>query len=164
MRDTGFAVRDVRRLAVPYIDGSPPRRMGDRDTVPFGEGAGIRFSPSRIFNPSSFASGGAGTAGTAAGFLRFLEMVRLGGGKVLSKESTRSMMSNQIGALRIDVEETPSWGFGFGGAVLVDPVRDAVDPLFRSSPYRIAPAALRALARQNCARARPGSGALMSER
>ena len=61
-------------------------------------------------------------AGTATDFLRFLETVRLGGGKVLSTESARSMMSNQIGALRIDVEETPSWGFGFGGAILVDPL------------------------------------------
>jgi CubicO group peptidase (beta-lactamase class C family) len=31
------------------------------------------------------------------------------------------MMSNQIGSLRIDTEPTPSWGFGFGGAVLMDP-------------------------------------------
>lgn len=31
------------------------------------------------------------------------------------------MMSNQIGQLRIDVEAIPSWGFGFGGAVLMDP-------------------------------------------
>jgi CubicO group peptidase (beta-lactamase class C family) len=31
------------------------------------------------------------------------------------------MMSNQIGALRINIEPTPSWGFGFGGAVLMDP-------------------------------------------
>lgn len=121
MADTGFGVRDMRRLVTPYADGSPPRRMKDPDVVPFGEGAGIRYSPSRIFNPGSFASGGAGMAGTATDFLRFLEAVRLGGGKVLSKESARLMMSNQIGPLRIDVEATPSWGFGFGGAVLLDP-------------------------------------------
>jgi CubicO group peptidase (beta-lactamase class C family) len=121
MADTGFDVRDMRRLVTPYADGSPPRRMKDPDVVPFGEGAGIRYSPSRIFDPGSFVSGGAGMAGTATDFLRFLETVRLGGGKVLSKESARLMMSNQIGPLRIDVEETPSWGFGFGGAVLLDP-------------------------------------------
>jgi CubicO group peptidase (beta-lactamase class C family) len=122
MTDTAFLVRDVRRLATPYVDGSPPRRMRDPDTVPFGEGAGIRFSPSRIFDPNSFPSGGAGMAGTATDFLRFLETMRRGGGKILSAESTRTMMSNQIGELRIDVEETPSWGFGIGGAVLMDPV------------------------------------------
>lgn len=30
-------------------------------------------------------------------------------------------MNNQIGAVRINVEAKPSWGFGFGGAVLMDP-------------------------------------------
>lgn len=122
MADTGFTVRNAQRLATPYVDGSRPRRMREPEIVPFGGGAGIRFSPSRIFDSGSFHSGGAGMAGTAPDFLRFLETVRLGGGKVLSTQSTRSMMSNQIGALRIDVEETPSWGFGFGGAVLMDPL------------------------------------------
>ena len=122
MTDTAFGVRDTRRLVTPYVDGPPPRRMKDPDVVPFGEGAGIRYSPSRIFDPRSYPSGGAGMAGTATDFLRFLEMVRLGGGNVLSKESTHHMMSNQIGSLRIDVEATPSWGFGFGGAVLLDPL------------------------------------------
>lgn len=121
MTDTAFRVRDDRRLVTPYADGSPPLRMRELEIVPFGEGAGIRFAPARIFDTASFASGGAGMAGTATDFLRFLETVRLGGGKVLSADSAHSMMSNQIGSLRIDVEETPSWGFGFGGAVLLDP-------------------------------------------
>lgn len=121
MTDTAFGVRDTRRLVTPYVDGPPLRRMKDPDVVPFGEGAGIRYSPSRIFDPRSYPSGGAGMAGTATDFLRFLEVVRLGGGNVLSEESTHLMMSNQIGSLRIDVEATPSWGFGFGGAVLLDP-------------------------------------------
>jgi CubicO group peptidase (beta-lactamase class C family) len=121
MADTGFVVRDLRRLVTPYAPVRPPRPMRDPEIVPFADGAGIRFSPSRIFDPDSFASGGAGMAGTATDFLRFLEAVRLGGSNVLSAESAGRMMSNQIGSLRIDVEETPSWGFGFGGAVLLDP-------------------------------------------
>ncbi len=120
MSDTAFVVRDPKRLAVAYVDGPPPRRMQDPDVVPFGEGSGIRYSPSRIFNERSYPSGGAGMAGTAPDFLRFLEAIRSGGGGVLRTDSTRAMMSNQIGSLRIDVEPTPSWGFGFGGAVLVD--------------------------------------------
>ena len=40
--------------------------------------------------------------------------------------SARSMMSNQIGGLRTNTETTPSWGFGFGGAVLMDPELAAV--------------------------------------
>jgi CubicO group peptidase (beta-lactamase class C family) len=120
MSDTAFVVRDRKRLAGAYVDGPPPRPMKDPDVVPFGEGSGIRYSPSRIFNEKSYPSGGAGMAGTAPDFLTFLEAIRSGGGGVLTGDSTRAMMSNQIGALRIDVEPTPSWGFGFGGAVLVD--------------------------------------------
>ena len=121
MSDTGFAVRDPKRLATPYVDGLPPRRMQDPDVVPFGDGVGIRYSPSRIFHEKSYPSGGAGMAGTAADFVTFLETIRRGGGSVLTPDSTRLMMSNQIGSLRIDTEPTPSWGFGFGGAVLMDP-------------------------------------------
>ena len=118
MTDTAFAVRDRARLATAYVDG--PRRMEDPDELPFGEGR-IRFSPSRIFDPESYPSGGAGMAGTAPDFLRFLETLRQGGGAVLRRDSTQAMMTNQIGASRINTEETPSWGFGFGGAVLIDP-------------------------------------------
>jgi CubicO group peptidase (beta-lactamase class C family) len=120
MADVAFVVRDPERLAAAYVDGAPPRRMQDPDVVPFGDGAGIRFSPSRIFEPRSFASGGAGMAGTATDFLRFLEAVRQGGAPVLSKDAAGAMMTNQIGALRINVEPTPASGFGFGGAVLLD--------------------------------------------
>jgi CubicO group peptidase (beta-lactamase class C family) len=121
MKDTGFTVRHPDRLSTPYADGAPPRRMRDPDVVPFGDGAGIRYSPSRIFHPQSYPSGGAGMAGTATEFLTFLESVRQGGAPILSRASARAMMSNQIGGLRIDVEPTPSWGFGFGGGVLLDP-------------------------------------------
>jgi CubicO group peptidase (beta-lactamase class C family) len=95
--------------------------MKDPDTVPFGPGAGIRFSPSRILDHRSFTSAGTGMVGTATDFLTFLESLRTGGGGILTAHSVHQMMSNQIGALRINVEATPSWGFGFGGAVLMDP-------------------------------------------
>lgn len=121
MRDTAFVVRDPGRLATPYVDGTPPRRMSDPDIVDFGGGAGIRFSPGRILDVTSYPSGGAGMAGTATDFMRFLETLRQGGGKILTPHSVRSMMSNQIGSLRTNIETTPSWGFGFGGAVLMDP-------------------------------------------
>jgi CubicO group peptidase (beta-lactamase class C family) len=121
MHDTSFTAPDPTRLTTPYVSGYPPRRMLDPDVVPFEAGAGVRFSPSRLFNPLSFASGGAGMAGTATDFLRFLEAIRTGGHPILSQASAHAMMSNQIGDLRINVEPTPSWGFGFGGAVLVDP-------------------------------------------
>src|SRR6185312_1412076 len=76
MRDTAFSVMDLARLAVPYVSGKPQHRMSDPEVVPFlPDTAGIRFSPSRIFNPQSFASGGVGMAGTAGDFLKFLAAV-----------------------------------------------------------------------------------------
>jgi CubicO group peptidase (beta-lactamase class C family) len=121
MRDTAFVVRDLGRLAAAYVHGARPRRMADPDLVLLGPGALARFAPSRILDPSSFPSGGAGMAGTATDFISFLESIRQGGGPILTPQSAHSMMSNQIGKLRIDLELTPSWGFGFGGAVLMDP-------------------------------------------
>jgi CubicO group peptidase (beta-lactamase class C family) len=121
LHDTGFTVRDTERLAVPYADGVPAQPMTDPQVVPFVEGlAGIRFSPSRVFDTHSFPSGGAGMVGSAPDFMHFLQTVVNGGGAILTSDSARAMMHNQIGDLRIDVEPTPSWGFGFGGAVLLD--------------------------------------------
>lgn len=124
--DTSFDPPEPCRLAVPYAGGFPPRRMMDGDVVSFGPGAGIRFHPSRNFDAASFPSGGAGMIGTAPDFLKFLETLRGGGGPILSPASVRAMMSNQIGGLRVDLEATPAWGFGFGGAVLVNPELAAV--------------------------------------
>jgi CubicO group peptidase (beta-lactamase class C family) len=126
MADTAFHVRDRQRLAVPYIDDKPPRRMQDTDVVVFGESARIRFSTARIFDQRSFPSGGVGMAGSGPDFLIFLEALRRGGDSILSSDSVRAMMSNQIGGLRVEFEPTPSWGFGFGGAVLLDPVMAGV--------------------------------------
>jgi CubicO group peptidase (beta-lactamase class C family) len=58
--------------------------------------------------------------GTAPEFFRFLETLRGGGAPILKPESVQRMMANQIGELRTNVEATPAWGFGFGGAVLMD--------------------------------------------
>jgi CubicO group peptidase (beta-lactamase class C family) len=120
LRDTAFSIVDRARLAVPYVSDTPPRLMADPEVVPFLPGtAGIRLSPSRIFNAGSFASGGVGMAGTAGDFLNFLAALQSDRG-LLKPATTRQMMSNQIGALRITTTEQPAWGFGFGGAVLVD--------------------------------------------
>jgi CubicO group peptidase (beta-lactamase class C family) len=120
MMDTGFAVADPARLAVPYADGQPPTKMSDPQTVPFFDLSGIRYSPSRAFDLSSFPSGGAGMVGAPVEFLSFLEAIRTGGGGIVSPDMARAMMSNQTGDLAI-VTNGPGWGFGFGGAVLLDP-------------------------------------------
>jgi CubicO group peptidase (beta-lactamase class C family) len=121
MKDTGFAVRDADRLAVPYADGPHrPVRMGDPHIVPFAEGAGIVMAPSRAFDSSSYPSGGAGMVGTAPEFLRLLETLRHGGGSMLKPDTAASMMRNQIGDLPVNARG-PGWAFGFGAAVLKDP-------------------------------------------
>lgn len=118
MKDTGFAVADPARLAVAYADGKPePVKIMDGMLVPFGESK-ISFSPSRIFDPASFPSGGAGMVGTAGDLLRFLETVRTGGGTILRRDTVAAMMQDQVG---VQAEtQGPGWGFGYGWAVLDD--------------------------------------------
>jgi CubicO group peptidase (beta-lactamase class C family) len=119
MTDTDFSVHDANRLVIPYADGKPPTRMPDPARVEFGP-AVLNFSPGRAFDPASFPSGGAGMVGTGLEYLHFLETLRSGGGAILKPETVRAMMSNQIGELRVNLEPTSAWGFGFGGAVLLD--------------------------------------------
>jgi CubicO group peptidase (beta-lactamase class C family) len=121
MMDTDFAVRDAERLAAAYADGSDrPARMGDPHIVPFADGAGIAFSPSRVFDLSSYPSGGTGMVGAAPEFLQFLEVIRSGGGLLVKPETAAEMMRNQIGDLPVN-SRGPGWGFGFGASVLKDP-------------------------------------------
>ena len=117
MSDTGFRVTDTERLAVPYGDAAPePVRMGDPHTVP----DGTIFSPSRILDETSFPSGGAGMAGTAGDFLKFLEAIRTGGGPILKPETIAMASRNQIGDLPRE-EKDAGWRFGYLSAVLADP-------------------------------------------
>jgi CubicO group peptidase (beta-lactamase class C family) len=126
MTDTGFLVRDPSRLVTPYADGAPePVRMTEDIAVPITTlpdlppGAAVRFAPSRAFDAASYPSGGAGMAGTAPDFLRFLEAIRLGGAPILQPETVAQMTSDQVGAQA--QTQGPGWGFGYGWAVLVDP-------------------------------------------
>jgi CubicO group peptidase (beta-lactamase class C family) len=120
LADTGFSVSDRSRLATAYAAGPPPVRMGANHTVPFAELSGIKFSPDRIFTDGSFPSGGAGMACSAPDFLTFLEAMRTGGAGVVSPEMAEAMRTNQTGNHAI-VTSGPGWGFGFGGAVMLDP-------------------------------------------
>lgn len=125
--DTGFTVTDRTRLATPYADGTDgPVRMDGTITVPLppqaGEGA-IRFTPDRIFDPVSFLSGGAGMAGTAHDLLTFLEAIRAAGAgqgePILTRDVVATMMRDHVGPQA--QTQGPGWGFGYGGAVLIDP-------------------------------------------
>ncbi|UGV26706.1 class A beta-lactamase-related serine hydrolase [Rhodopseudomonas boonkerdii] len=119
MRDTGFAVADPSRLAIPYADGRPqPVRMTDGIFVRLWDG-GASFAPSRAIDPASYASGGAGMVGTAGDVLRFLETIRKGGGDILSPATVAAMMRDQVGPQAH--AQGLGWGFGYGWAVLDDP-------------------------------------------
>ncbi|QCN99536.1 class A beta-lactamase-related serine hydrolase (plasmid) [Azospirillum argentinense] len=119
--DTGFSVRDVSRLAKAYADGKPePVAMADGQAVPL-MGLAATFAPSRILDPKSYPSGGAGMAGTAPDVLRFLEAIRTGGSPILKPETVALMTSDQVGTTA--KTQGPGWGFGYGWAVLDDPAR-----------------------------------------
>lgn len=119
MADTAFSVADPDRLAVAYADGMPrPVPMTEPHEVPNDDGL-IAFSPSRIFDPTSFPSAGAGMAGTAPDFIRFLEALRTGGQPILDRQSVELMSSDQLPP---NVSfGTPGWRFGMGAAVLCEP-------------------------------------------
>jgi len=121
--DTGFAVTDRARLAVPYADGRRgPVKMTDGIAVPI-EGGAIRFAPSRATDPAAYPSGGAGMVGTARDLLAFLEAIRTGGAPILSRASVAAMARDQVGAQA--ATQGPGWGFGYGWAVLDDPAAAA---------------------------------------
>jgi CubicO group peptidase (beta-lactamase class C family) len=118
MPDTRFRVVDMRRLATAYADQRPrPMPMTDPQWLSNAEGASFNFSPSRIFNPTAFQSGGAGMAGTARDFMRFLDALQKGGDPILSSEMTAKGLSNQTGKHL----HSPGVKFGYFGSVTVNP-------------------------------------------
>ncbi|UYY86033.1 serine hydrolase domain-containing protein [Alcaligenes sp. SMD-FA] len=120
MEDTAFIVRDVQRVATPYVNGTPqahPLREGET-VSPFEGAVGIPYSPARIFDPQAFASGGAGMAGTAGDFLRLLEALRQGGGGLLPSDMVAEMGRDQTNGY--ELPDMPGFGFGLGFSVLRD--------------------------------------------
>ena len=116
-------------LVTPYADGKPaPVRIPDSgmrvrfpDGVPVYAGlAGINLAPARVFDKTSFRSGGAGMNGNAPEMLTFIEAIRKGGDSILERETTREMMTVQTGDFLI-VNRGPGWAFGYGGSILTDP-------------------------------------------
>jgi CubicO group peptidase (beta-lactamase class C family) len=136
MTDTAFHVVDKDRLVQPYSNApAGPVRIGPVFRQPFLPGlAPISFTLSRAFDKTGYPSAGAGMNGTADDIARFLDAIRSGDNPVVSREATQQMMSNQIGPLRILFDPTGSTGFGFGGAVMLDPAQ-AGSPLSPGAWY-----------------------------
>jgi CubicO group peptidase (beta-lactamase class C family) len=124
LRDTAFCVRDRNRLAAAYQDGDPePLLMPEAASVPAFAGF-VRFAPSRIFDPTSYHSGGAGMAGTADDVMQLLEAIRRRGGPLLSEDTVAQMTLDQAGGTH--QASMPGFGFGFGWSVVTDPEAAAV--------------------------------------
>jgi CubicO group peptidase (beta-lactamase class C family) len=122
MQDTSFVIQHPERLAMPYVSALPaPIRMQDHHLVPYPPGSGISFAPGRTFDPDSYPSAGAGMVGTAGDFVAFLEALRTGGAPILHRQTAEAMTANQTGDFLID-PRLPGWGFGFGAAILRDPI------------------------------------------
>jgi CubicO group peptidase (beta-lactamase class C family) len=131
LKSMGFDLQASQRdlLVTPYADGKPaPVRIPDEGMrVRFPEGfpvyaglAGVNLAPARLFDRSSFRSGGGGMVGTATDMLTFIEAIRRGGDPILSADTVRAMMTVQTADLPI-INRGPGFGFGFGGSLLVDP-------------------------------------------
>ena len=92
--------------------------MGEPQLVSFRGLSLVRFSPSRVFDPAQFPSGGAGMVGSADDLVRFLEALRTGGGPILQPATAGRMTTNRIGALPLPA--LPGWGLGYGCTTLED--------------------------------------------
>ena len=123
MTDTSFFVTDESRLVQPYSNAAPePVRIGDGFKQPFVPGCGpINLGTSRAFSKTAFQGGGGCMNGKAMDIVRMLDAVRAGGAPILSEATTKQMMSNQIGPLRVIFDPTGNTAFGFGGSILLDP-------------------------------------------
>lgn len=119
MDSTDFAVVDGARLTQAYADGDPAPVLMTDGIVVSANGFAVTFAPSRILDPGSYPSGGAGMAGTAEDVLRVLEMIRRQGEPLLRPATVAEMAADHVGPQA--ETQGPGWGFGYGWAVLVDP-------------------------------------------
>lgn len=120
MTSTSFWIdrAQAARLATPYFNAqSGTARMADPQEIPFAMSALI-YSPSRAFDSKAHPSGGGGMIGSAPDALRLLEAMRKGGAPVLEKSTAGAMFRNQVAGTP---GQEPGVGFGFGGALVVDP-------------------------------------------
>lgn len=126
MYDTTFCVQgvDIERLAVAYADsyqpGGMPRIMQAQDQVWLPDAGPIQYAPGRITNSQAYPSGGAGMAGTARDYLKFLEVLRQGGKPILSANSVALMTEDAVSDFA-EILAGPGLGHGMGFAVVRDP-------------------------------------------
>jgi CubicO group peptidase (beta-lactamase class C family) len=121
LRNTGFYAEDPSNLAIAYYNAEPhPLPMHNGILLSLSEQGivDLELAPSRAFDRYVYPSAGAGMVGDADDVLRLVEVLRHGREGVLQPETAKLMRMPHVGA---DAEtQGPGWGFGFGGAILVD--------------------------------------------
>lgn len=129
MVDTGFNLPESKRsrlasLYAPTADGKGVELSGG--PAPFDLMEGVLFT-----DPPPMPSGGGGLVSTTADYARFAQMLLSGGQlegvRILSSDSVKLMMTNQITPTQALVLNmgVPGVGFGLNGYVLIDPAKTA---------------------------------------
>lgn len=112
MRDTSYNVprEKVHRVAAVYSPGEG--------------GKIVPFRKPEFREPTTYFPGVAGLNGTAADYFRFSQMLlnggELNGVRLLGKNTVNLMFENHIGADKRVYVRGDGYGFGLGGAVLLD--------------------------------------------
>ena len=121
MSQTTFHPCDRTKFASAYVQqGAKLTLLNDETAVPFFDG-NIVYSPSRVFDPIAWPSGGVGMVGSAMDYLRLLEAIRTGGEPVVSRSSAQALTTNAIG--KLSTISGPGFGWSFGASILLDPVQ-----------------------------------------
>lgn len=122
MDSTGFGSSPQRHVAPAYwnLGHSTPRITGT-SWYPV-DGGRCLISEERGLRPTEYMSAGAGLAGSADDYMRFLLCLREKGKDVLSERSVAQMLSSATGALPIS-SRGPGWSFGLGPLILADPAQ-----------------------------------------
>jgi len=126
--DLSFAPRPG--MATPYYNApGAPLKMFDGVEVSAFPPLVVRFAPSRIFDPGSYPSGGAGMTGTARAYAMFLEALRT------RRIPVRRALVDQMFRDQIPGIEAPAlhgYGNGYGFAVR----RETTDSPLRAGAVR----------------------------
>jgi CubicO group peptidase (beta-lactamase class C family) len=117
-----FRARRGSDIVQQYVNGAcgtTPMTGPKFAVLPDGDGNGIMFDPSRAFDLEVFPSGGAGMVGTSRDLLTIFEHIRDGSKGFLGEKTLSLLGYPHVGATA--KTQGPGWGFGYCGAVLLDP-------------------------------------------
>lgn len=132
MDETRFSVPESARdrfaaLYTPLAGGAMNLNDLEKSAETLREVDNVSGSP---FLQASMHSGGGGLVGTIDDYLKFAEMIRTGGGGILSPKTMAYMMRNHLagdiasmGPQSFAEQPMEGMGFGLGGSVLLEPGR-----------------------------------------